>query len=76
MIFHPLTDCSCVHFLGFEQFDRGMDSFYIREGDWCIRSLLWQVAIASWLILQYRFNHNYPNVQTRTGARMLLYDRL
>lgn len=33
-----------------------------------------QVAIASWLTLQYRFNHNlnYPNVEVRTGARLLL----
>jgi len=32
-----------------------------------------EVAIASWLILQYRFNHNYPNVEVRTGARLLLF---
>ena len=30
------------------------------------------MAIASWLILQYRFNHNYPNVEVRTGTRLLL----
>jgi len=32
-----------------------------------------EVAIASWLTLQYRFNHNYPNVQVRNGARLLLF---
>ncbi|PPQ63936.1 hypothetical protein CVT24_009111 [Panaeolus cyanescens] len=32
-----------------------------------------EVAIASWLILQYRFNHNYPNIETRTSARLLLF---
>lgn len=38
-----------------------------------VLSSLIEVAIASWLVLQYRFNHNYPNVQTRTGARLLLF---
>jgi len=32
-----------------------------------------EVAIASWLIFQYRFNHNYPNIEVRTGARLLLF---
>ncbi|KAF8183435.1 hypothetical protein BJ912DRAFT_853653, partial [Pholiota molesta] len=31
------------------------------------------VAITSWLVLQYRFNHNYPNVLFRTGTRLLLF---
>jgi len=32
-----------------------------------------EVAIASWLTWQYRFNHNYPNMGVRTGARLLLF---
>jgi len=32
-----------------------------------------EVAIASWLTLQYRFNHNYPNIEVRNGARLLLF---
>ncbi|KAF9479971.1 hypothetical protein BDN70DRAFT_654353 [Pholiota conissans] len=32
-----------------------------------------EVAMASWLVLQYRFNHNYPNVLFRTGTRLLLF---
>jgi len=38
-----------------------------------VLSSLMEVAFSSWLILQYRFNHNYPNVQTRDGARLLLF---
>ncbi|KJA16178.1 hypothetical protein HYPSUDRAFT_301973 [Hypholoma sublateritium FD-334 SS-4] len=32
-----------------------------------------EVALASWLVLQYRFNHNYPTVQFRTGTRLILF---
>lgn len=32
-----------------------------------------EVAIASWLTLQYRFNHNYPNIEARIGAQLLLF---
>ncbi|KAF8808436.1 hypothetical protein BYT27DRAFT_7164149 [Phlegmacium glaucopus] len=32
-----------------------------------------EVAIASWLTLQYRFNQNYPNIQVQTGAQLLLF---
>jgi hypothetical protein len=28
--------------------------------------------MASWLVLQYNFNHNYPSIGMRTGARLLL----
>ena len=28
--------------------------------------------MASWLALQYRFNHNYPSIEMRTGAWLLL----
>jgi len=28
--------------------------------------------MASWLVLQYNFNHNYPSIEMRTGARLLL----
>jgi hypothetical protein len=28
--------------------------------------------MASWLVLQYNSNHNYPSIETRTGARLLL----
>jgi len=31
-----------------------------------------QVVIASWLTLQYRFNHNYLNIEARIGAQLLL----
>ncbi|KAF8630181.1 hypothetical protein AX15_003060 [Amanita polypyramis BW_CC] len=32
-----------------------------------------EIAFASWLLLQYRFNHNYPRVETRTGAAVLVF---
>ncbi|KAF8150094.1 hypothetical protein B0H34DRAFT_666609 [Crassisporium funariophilum] len=32
-----------------------------------------EVAITSWLVLQYRWNHNYPNLQIRTAAALLLF---
>jgi len=32
-----------------------------------------EIALATWLLLQYRFNHNYPNVTTRTGVRFVLF---
>ncbi|KAF9037690.1 hypothetical protein BJ165DRAFT_569011 [Panaeolus papilionaceus] len=38
-----------------------------------VLSGLAEVAIASWLILQYRFNRNYPNIETSTSARLLLF---
>lgn len=31
------------------------------------------MAFASWLAIQYHFNHNYPRVQTSTGVWLLLY---
>jgi len=36
-------------------------------------SSLAEVSVASWLALQYRFHHNYPNLQTRNGTRFLLF---
>ncbi|KAF9556029.1 hypothetical protein CPC08DRAFT_711509 [Agrocybe pediades] len=38
-----------------------------------VLSSLVALAFSSWLILQYRFNHNYPNVLTRNGVRLLLF---
>ncbi|KAF8972249.1 hypothetical protein BDZ97DRAFT_1018524 [Flammula alnicola] len=38
-----------------------------------VLSSLTEVAFASWLVLQYRFNHNYPNVEFRSGTRLLLF---
>lgn len=32
-----------------------------------------EVALSSWLIFQWRFHHNYPNVGVRTSARFLLF---
>ncbi|TFK27464.1 hypothetical protein FA15DRAFT_586270 [Coprinopsis marcescibilis] len=34
---------------------------------------LCEVAIASWLLLQYRFHHNYPNVPALTAIRFLMF---
>ncbi|CAA7269536.1 unnamed protein product [Cyclocybe aegerita] len=38
-----------------------------------VLSSLCEVALSSWLVLQYRFNDNYPKIKTRTGARLLLF---
>ncbi|KDR68593.1 hypothetical protein GALMADRAFT_256869 [Galerina marginata CBS 339.88] len=38
-----------------------------------VLSSLMEVAFASWLILQYRFNNNYPNFEARNGVRLLLF---
>jgi len=32
-----------------------------------------ETAVAAWLLLQYRFNNNYPSVATRTGIRFILF---
>ncbi|KAJ7222938.1 hypothetical protein C8J57DRAFT_1198277 [Mycena rebaudengoi] len=31
------------------------------------------IAIPSWILLQYNLYQNYPNVETRTGIRLLLF---
>ncbi|KAF8890340.1 hypothetical protein CPB85DRAFT_1231200 [Mucidula mucida] len=35
-------------------------------------SALIETAVSTWLIVQYRYHRNYPNVGTRTGVRILL----
>ncbi|KAK2460253.1 hypothetical protein APHAL10511_007642 [Amanita phalloides] len=32
-----------------------------------------EAAFASWLLLQYHYNHNYPRVETRTGTYAILF---
>ncbi|KAF8626117.1 hypothetical protein AX17_006612 [Amanita inopinata Kibby_2008] len=32
-----------------------------------------EIAFASWLLLQWRFHHNYPRIETRTGTSVLLF---
>ncbi|KAF8910516.1 hypothetical protein CPB84DRAFT_1223311 [Gymnopilus junonius] len=31
------------------------------------------VWVVRWLVLQWQFNHNYPNTHTRAGTRLLLF---
>ncbi|TFK36688.1 hypothetical protein BDQ12DRAFT_609412 [Crucibulum laeve] len=38
-----------------------------------VLSSLAEVAIASWLLLQYRFHGNYPNVIALRGTRLVLF---
>ncbi|KAF9001571.1 hypothetical protein BDQ17DRAFT_1244386 [Cyathus striatus] len=38
-----------------------------------VLSSLAEVAISSWLILQYRFHHNYPSIVVRNGTRFILF---
>lgn len=38
-----------------------------------VLSSLTETAMSSWLVLQYNFNHNYPNIEMQTGARLLLF---
>ncbi|THU80724.1 hypothetical protein K435DRAFT_596761, partial [Dendrothele bispora CBS 962.96] len=38
-----------------------------------VLSALVEVAFSTWLLLQYRFHHNFPNVEFRTGTRMTLF---
>ncbi|KAF8896051.1 hypothetical protein BD779DRAFT_559340 [Infundibulicybe gibba] len=38
-----------------------------------VLSSLAEVAVASWLLLQYRFHQNFPAVKTRTGTQLLLF---
>jgi len=36
-------------------------------------SSLVELALATWLLLQYRFHHNFPNTEARTGTILLLF---
>jgi len=36
-------------------------------------SSLIEMGLGSWLLLQYRFHHNFPNAKTRTGTALLLF---
>ncbi|KAF9463917.1 hypothetical protein BDZ94DRAFT_1257757 [Collybia nuda] len=38
-----------------------------------VLSSLVELALTSWLLLQYRFHHNFPNTRTRTSVRLLLF---
>ncbi|PPR04418.1 hypothetical protein CVT26_002284 [Gymnopilus dilepis] len=38
-----------------------------------VLSSLTEVALSSWLILQWKFNHNFPNAYTRAGTRLILF---
>ncbi|KAF8233937.1 hypothetical protein L208DRAFT_1264633 [Tricholoma matsutake] len=36
-------------------------------------SSLVEMGLASWVLLQYRFHHNFPNTKVRTGTILLLF---